>query len=606
MKRDNNAVRPDLSTQAWTLGQDHTADLSWAYPGEATQALEATDLDALALPAEWDKKRIIWLLLGQPEPATLQALLERITPCSKLVVVDSAPPQSTAITPLQQAQLSAWLADERVQLVMGGSVAQQAEAAATLMDIDLHDGWKPVIGADRMQADPLGVTQLVRGVSTALNTRVLMKSTKLKMSAMFLRNTLLNAPWTSVAQPLGKLANTQTNRPALIVSAGPSLNKQLPLLQAHQDLFTIIAVDTVWPILTQHGIVPDYLAALDPVTPASWPLNGIHPQTRLVTDVMASPAMVWSHERSHLFTYSFKPAGTLMNFLQGHADPLDVGGSVATQAFNLAVELGANPIFFIGQDLALTGGKDHADGYLYTYAEKTLTDRTESGYDVEAYHGGRIRTERQLLSYKHWFEDRIRSLPDRMVINATEGGARIAGTLQIPFAQICAEIAATSLRKPVNEPEPTHELDIEHMQRLLAGMDKLIDSVEDYRQLAVKAEAITQRKVSAKNDRQLKDIDRINRQIKGFEAHAKMLIDAFGANMLEKVRLNTHIQSQSEDLGPRQQHMESTLTRYREVYQGIQASAEACDKLLRRIRGLYQRILAEGRLDLSQLHEAMK
>lgn len=601
MKRENAEMHPDLSARAWTIGCDNTTDLAWAYPDTAPCPAAPTDIDHLALPAEWDKKRMAWLLIGPPNPVSVKSMLSRISPCSQLIVCDPAPPLHTALDAAARQQLARLMADERLHVVTGGSAPQRSVAAVRLIDIDHYDGWKPVVGQTLMDADTQGVAELMRGISTALNVRVLSKSTTINMGVKFLRNALLNAPWAHQPRPLETHRDRLQNRPALIVSAGPSLNKQLPLLAEYQDLFCIIAVDTVWPILKTHGIVPDYLCALDPVTPASWPRNGLDPGTRFVTDVMAAPAMVWSHANGHLMTSSHDPIARLYDRLGAHTDPLVVGGSVATQAFNLAVELGANPIVFIGQDLALTGGKDHADGYLYTYDDSTLKDRSESGYDVEGYHGGRVRTERQLLSYKYWFEHRIGGLQDRMVINATEGGARIAGTLQIPFAQICKEIASTSLRKPPHEPALPSSFDAAHIRRLLDGVNALAEKVQAYRSLAEQGQALTEESSLRKKDKTLKRIDRLNQQLRDFDPEAKALINAMGARRLEKTRRDTHIQSQSNPAGAEAQLFASALERYREVYLGIEESADACQSLLEEVRGLYQQVLDEERLDLSQL-----
>ncbi|ECL2644928.1 motility associated factor glycosyltransferase family protein, partial [Campylobacter jejuni] len=50
---------------------------------------------------------------------------------------------------------------------------------------------------------------------------------------------------------------------AIIVSTGPSLTKQLPLLKKYASKATIFCADSSYPILAKHGIKPDYVCMLE-------------------------------------------------------------------------------------------------------------------------------------------------------------------------------------------------------------------------------------------------------------------------------------------------------------------------------------------------------
>ncbi|EAL1675079.1 motility associated factor glycosyltransferase family protein, partial [Campylobacter coli] len=50
---------------------------------------------------------------------------------------------------------------------------------------------------------------------------------------------------------------------AIIVSTGPSLTKQLPLLKKYANKATIFCADSSYPILAKHGIKPDYVLSLE-------------------------------------------------------------------------------------------------------------------------------------------------------------------------------------------------------------------------------------------------------------------------------------------------------------------------------------------------------
>ncbi len=591
MKRDPLPLPATVSGEIppLVIGTDSAAQLDQAYPADGAAAARPTPLDDLATPSPWEQPRQLWMLYGAPHPDTLADLLGRITNNSRLVLVDPDPIGSTALNATQRDQIAALMEDGRLHIVVGASLEARSAALAGLIDIDMIDGWKPLFDKEFIRRSPQTARDLLRLVSTRLNSRIMLKSTRLQMGGRFLLSSLLNAPWACTPDGIAPLRNSLAQRPAIIVSAGPSLNKQLPLLAAHQDLFTIIAVDTVWPILNTHGIVPDYLVALDPVTPPSWPQDGLSPRTRLVADMIASPTMVWSHDRGHIMTCADGHIAETLRFLGASPGRLGVGGSVATLAFNLAVHMGANPVVLIGQDLALTGGKDHADGYLYTYSAQMLEGRTEKGYDVDGYYGGKVRTERQLLAYKAWFEARFKELPDLMVINATEGGARIDGALQIPFALVCEQIGMTSLRKESHPPAEPEHLDPAKLDHLIGQLAELRELVKGYGALAARAEGLTRGKAHGGQARRLRDIDRINKRLKDFSRHAKHLIDACSASRLEAIRYEVVKQEDEED-----RSLNDAVLRYREVYQSVQEACRVSEDLLDKLDHFYRDVQLKG------------
>jgi hypothetical protein len=594
MKRDplplHSSETPD--DPVLVIGEGNAAEVDRAYAAPGAAPALPTSLQDLATPSPWAQPRQLWMLYGAPHPDTLTDLLGRITPSSRLVVVDPQPVGSTALDAEQRTQLATLIKKGQLHIVVGGTLTDRSGALAGLIDIDTIDGWKPLFSQALVQQAPETARDLLRLVSSRLNTRIMLKSTRLTMGGRFLLSAFLNAPWGYGPDGIAPLHKTLDQRPALIVSAGPSLNKQLPLLAQNQHLFTIFAVDTVWPILNTHGIVPDYLVALDPVTLPSWPRDGLSPHTRLVTDMIASPNMVWSHDRGHIMTCADGHIAETLGFLGARPGRLGVGGSVATLAFNMAVHMGANPIVLIGQDLALTGGKDHADGYLFTYSSEMLQGRSDKGYDVEGYYGDRVRTERQLLAYKAWFEERFKELPEVMVINATEGGARIAGSLQIPFAQVCKHIGMTSLRKEPHPLATPEYLGQEQMAQLLKQLAKLRELVVEYGELASRAQALTRGKAQGGQTRRLRDIDRINKRLKDFSRHAKHLVDACSSARLEAIRYGVIKQEEDED-----RSLNDAILRYREVYQSIQEACEVSCDLLDKLADFYREIQIKGRPD---------
>lgn len=569
------------------------------FSGSPTGRALPWNLDELAIKVDWERKRTLWMIYGDCNAAVVEAVFKRISRCSKVAMVPTNLDLACSLNPKQRNRLDQWLCAKRLFIITGGNVEQRATEVLKLIDIDHLDSWKPILTPLLLAERPDEVRALFRTLSAGINTKTLHKSTRLQLSSMFLRNALINAPLAWVDKPLEAYKDCLKNRPILLVSAGPSLNKQLDLLAANQDLFTVLAVDTVWPILNAKGIQPDFLVALDPVTPASWPVNGIDGHTQFLVDMGCSPDIVWSHNRNHLFTSCNPIISSVVVDMGALADPLETGGSVATSAFCLARWLGGNPVVLIGQDLALTGGKDHADGYMYAYDESYLKVRTVTGYDVEGYYGDTVRTERQLLFYKTWFEDQIKALPpEYMVINATEGGARIHGSLQLPFAQVCEQVRATSLRKPLLPKRPEAQVNVPHMLKLEKALQVMKDKVLTLQELAREGLQACDRPLKKASGKQMKRIDEINAQIRQFDRGAKMMVEVFGMTELEKVRYTTHIR---QDM----QSVSDSVGKYREVYQKFLDASEKSIELIDRIACLYEKVRLTKRFDIAYMKEAL-
>lgn len=97
----------------------------------------------------------------------------------------------------------------------------------------------------------------------------------------------------------------------------------------------------------------------------------------------------------------------------------------------IAVYLGCNPIIFIGQDLAYTDGKYHADSCNDTTESDTVDDMIE----VEGIDGNKVFTNSVWHTFLMWMEKFIIHNPNNIYIDATEGGAKIHGTKIMPLRQ---------------------------------------------------------------------------------------------------------------------------------------------------------------------------
>ncbi|EDP7429903.1 motility associated factor glycosyltransferase family protein, partial [Campylobacter coli] len=152
---------------------------------------------------------------------------------------------------------------------------------------------------------------------------------------------------------------------AIIVSTGPSLTKQLPLLKKYASKATIFCADSSYPILAKHGIKPDYVCMLERTELTAEFFN--HDFGEFDKDIVFVCAGVvhpktieYLKNKTFIITQkilAFPYYINLKNFCYAA-----VGFSVAHMSYFLSVLLNHKNIIFIGQDLAYAeNGNSHPD-----------------------------------------------------------------------------------------------------------------------------------------------------------------------------------------------------------------------------------------------------
>ena len=151
--------------------------------------------------------------------------------------------------------------------------------------------------------------------------------------------------------------------PAFVVSAGPSLNKNIKELKRAKNKSFIIAVDTAVKPLLREGIVPDMFATLDGLKPLKLVKTEQARNLPLLTMVTAANAILDYHTgKKFFYDEGYEYVRKMFEMNGKKLEGFPTGGSVATLAFSLTCHLGFRKIIFVGQDLAYTDNKSHADG----------------------------------------------------------------------------------------------------------------------------------------------------------------------------------------------------------------------------------------------------
>ena len=292
---------------------------------------------------------------------------------------------------------------------------------------------------------------------------------------MGLEHSIKNFPEMLKRPYFKSLVGKKNSNIAIIVSTGPSLTKQLPILKEIQDYVTIISVDASMPILEKWGIVPDFVTSLERVKETATLFKNTSKkfQEKFIT-IHAS----LQHEEVLKNSYG-KKLLVMRSFAYNRYFDLDeygylgVGMSAANMAYELAYILGFKDIILIGQDLAYgKDGKSHADGHPY------MENYKETDLYVPAYGGnGVVRTSKVWNMFKNFFEKDIAYTSKQGIktYNATEGGARIEGAIEIPFKEITKKLVKPIKKNKIYVKSPTHKTYLKNLQKVYNKILKMIE-----------------------------------------------------------------------------------------------------------------------------------
>ncbi|EMH3047275.1 motility associated factor glycosyltransferase family protein [Campylobacter jejuni] len=246
---------------------------------------------------------------------------------------------------------------------------------------------------------------------------------------------------------------------AIIVSTGPSLTKQLPLLKKYANKATIFCADSAYVILGKYGIKPDYVCMLerDDIVSKCFD-NDFGDFNKGILFILASVVhkevldFLEKDQRTYMLVH--RPLNFAASLKLNEYGYLGVGHSVSNMIYELAGALRFENIIFIGQDLAYSeDGSSHPKEHIHGNQGEEI--RGES-YTL-AYGGkGKVRTQLTWNLFRQAFEKDIFWTKEKLHINTyncTEGGARIEGTIEKPFLWACENLLDEDLNKPFDFPK---------------------------------------------------------------------------------------------------------------------------------------------------------
>ncbi|HHW4241092.1 TPA: 6-hydroxymethylpterin diphosphokinase MptE-like protein [Campylobacter coli] len=255
---------------------------------------------------------------------------------------------------------------------------------------------------------------------------------------------LQNIPSMLESIPFQRILSQRKNKfeNAIVVSAGPSLTKQLPLLKAYQEKAVIFCADGALSMLEKEGIIPDYVTNLDcrDLAMKFFQNKENLKQSIIALECATHPNVVRSLNAENCMIV-LRNKALYQRFNLNDFGYIDTGTHVSHFSYTLALALGFKNIIMIGQDLAFDEeGNSHSKGF--DFGEKFSGEENIDKLKVPAYAG-----KGEVLTHITWNDYRIKleylfacNEQKAKFYNATEGGARINFTEELSFKECCEKL----------------------------------------------------------------------------------------------------------------------------------------------------------------------
>ncbi|TAL32210.1 MAG: DUF115 domain-containing protein [Spirochaetes bacterium] len=454
-------------------------------------------IEAERAVSSFDKKRATILLVSGAGLGYHVRLLAQKYPGCRIIVIEESP---------EVIRLARTHYPENFEDVLVACSIQEVPAALESLEMGSFRGFAFFTHRPSYSLAPAFYDAMIRDITRFLSSKLSDLLTRFEFEERWVENILSNLHRVFTAPTVQGLFGRFRGCPGIIVSAGPSLRKNASLLEGMKDRALVVAVDTALKVLLRRGVTPHMVITLDAQKHSLRHfLGSMNSGAALVADLVSFPRIADLYPGrvfvSTTAKYFSGPSGEtcreptpMMDWIERYIEPvgdIQSGGSVATSAFDLLLNLGCSPIILVGQDLAYTGREIHAsgtyhnDGWLPRTSRFQNLDSINQGVvrkrrikRVEAYGGnGTVIADYVFDLYRGWFEDSALKV-NFPVINATEGGARIRNTREQDLRSLAESMKplypapGDILRAPVPTGSRTRE-------RIVSALDEAIGRVKE-------------------------------------------------------------------------------------------------------------------------------
>jgi len=384
------------------------------------------------------KNQIIMFGCGLGYPAL--SLLNRLPDTGKLILIVLN--NEIFYTALQHIDLAYLLNDQRLELIIGADFDDLLKSISELFASRNYQNaeiaiWKPEVRT---------LSKEYENIKKIIDLYVIKKRSYFAYQKLNCENIAKNFTAFASFPGIARFKNLLINKIALIVSAGPSLAKNLHELSINQSNFFIIATGTVLHLLLKNNILPDLVVVTDAKYTTYNQVNKMPESIPVVVFPGTCSAVVADNSISKIAAFP------IHDLLYTELDKVlskgcvESGESVATVACSVAVLLGCNPVVFIGQDLTVDSLGDVYANECGNGSKCSLSNlRTVEGLNGEVKY-----TLDNFFSFLQWFQDFSISYPVIRFVNCTADGAKISGMQHLSLSEFIRSLKATDIEKPVS------------------------------------------------------------------------------------------------------------------------------------------------------------
>ena len=182
-----------------------------------------------------------------------------------------------------------------------------------------------------------------------------------------LQKTVNNIPQILNEVPIAEFKDFYKGKTAVVVSAGPTLDRNIETIKKYRDNIVLITVGTAMKTLYKHSIIPDFLCVIEANDCSKQIMDLDLSNVNYIIEPYAHPRL-----RDYKFkkTYSHVSQNLPINEFWQDISGVDTSeywskGTVSYTALNVARLLGCSKIVLVGQDLAYIEGQCYSKDSAY-------------------------------------------------------------------------------------------------------------------------------------------------------------------------------------------------------------------------------------------------
>lgn len=378
------------------------------------------------------------------------------------------------------------------------------------------------------------------------------------------------------------LKDKYKNKSAIIVGAGPSLDKNIKYLKEAEGKALILATDAVISTLNKHNIIPDAVFSIErgiKTYDAFYKNNILNERTVFIGPPVVSP-LIFNKIRSNKKLLCLKKGEKINEWINNNIIRenrlLNMGTSCSHVALGFAQYIGADPIIFIGQDLAYT--KDGITHSGYVEIKKKVEDNAELLY-VKGIDGEMLPTDYAFKNFLTFLEIQIAADDSsRKYIDATEGGAFKNGTEIKTLLEVIDQYCNENILRLYDVLPEIQPLDVKKLELAEKELSLLLKDFNNLYQ-----ESKRQFKELEKIEKQIKeqniDLKRIKKAIKNKETvEESILNNGILRTFFQGLLMNCNMKEIEAGNGMDMDTIEKKIQIYKSFIKNMTIGAEYCYK----------------------------